>query len=153
MSDSPEKLAAALAQLESERDRRIDVKVAEDKAIREPLVVVLRGVDGEVESAKAARLAELRAKGEKREIIFDCTCIVTVVPRSSDPNKAQPGVADDKPDYTSHLKRYEEKPIPPLPKAPKPKVEAPPNPQHVRTEVRQCKNNDDAGEIAEGFFQ
>ena len=154
MSDDPAKLALALEQLEAERERRIEQRVAEGKAVRESLVVVLRGADNEVEDAKASRLAELRARGEQREVVFDTTCIVTGVSRSLEINRPQPHAAeDDKPDYTSHLKTYgPTKPIPPLPKHPEPKVEAPPDPQRVRIEARQCKNDDDPGEIVEGYY-
>src|SRR5262245_14189658 len=139
--------------LEAERERRIEAKVAEDKAIREPLIVVMGGpedIDAKVEDARAARVAELRGAGEKREVVFDQTTIITGVPRS--PRNYGPQAADDKPDYTSHLKTYGTKPIPPLPQKPEPKVEAPPDPQRVRTEVRQCKNDDDPGEIVEGYY-
>jgi|SRR6516162_1175070 hypothetical protein len=153
--DDPEKLKAALSQLEAERERRIEAKVAEDKAIREPLIVVLGGseeIDAKVESARAARLAELQGAGEKREVVFEKQVIITGVPRSPKTYEMQPRAAEDKPDYGSHLKTYgPTKPIPPLPK-PEPKVEAPPDPQRVRTETRQCKNDDDPGEIVEGYY-
>ena len=151
MSDDPEKLKAALEQLEAERERRIEARVAEDRAIREPLVVILRGVDNEVEDAKAARLAELRAKGEKREIIFDCTCIATGVPRSLEINKPQP--ADDyRPDYGSHLKTYEDKKIPPRPKPPA-EAKAPPKPGPIQTQVRAPSDDGkDSGEVVSGWY-
>src|SRR5215469_1620444 len=100
---------AELEHLEAERERRIDAKVAEGAAVREELVVVLRGVDNEVEDAKAARLSELRGKGEKREFIFDVTCIVTGVVRSTEINKPQPSTVDDyRPDYSysTHRRTY-----------------------------------------------
>ena len=154
--DDPEKLALALEQLEAERERRIEAKVAEDKAIRDPLVVVLGGpqeLDAKVESAKAARLAELRGAGEKREVVFEKQVIITGVPRSPRNYETQPPAADLRPDYTSHLKRYDTRSIPPLPQKPEPKVEAPPDPQCVRTEVRQRTNDPgDAGEIVEGYY-
>jgi hypothetical protein len=138
--------------LEAERERRIEAKVAEDKAIREPLVVVLRGHDDEVESAKAARLAELRAAGEKREVIFDCTRIITGVPRSLEVYKPQPRTTDDKPDYTSHLKTYEDTKIPPRPKPPV-EAKAPPKPGPVQTQVRAPSQDDkDPGEVVSGWY-
>src|SRR5262249_15033815 len=107
MSDDPEKLKAALEQLEAERERRIEAKVAEDKAIREPLVVVSgddKGIDAKVESARAARLAELRGAGEKREVVFDRLTIITGVPRSSGVYEPQPHAEDQKPsaDFSEH---------------------------------------------------
>jgi hypothetical protein len=131
MSDDPEKLAIALSQLEAERERRIEAKVAEDKAIREPLIVVLGGpedIDAKVEGARAARLAKLR--GEKREVVFDTQVIITGVPRSPRNYGSQP--ADDKPDYTSHLKSYKDTKIPPRPKPPAEAVK-PPEPGPIQT--------------------
>jgi hypothetical protein len=161
-TDDPKKLDAALAALEAERERRVEAKVAEDKAIREPLVVVLGGpedLDAKVESARAARLAELRAAGEKREVIFDCQTIITGVRRSgrdfdveraSSIGGAQPGI-DDKPDYTSHLKRYDRKP-PPLPKPPAEAVK-PPEPGPIQTQVRApSQDGKDPGEVISGWY-
>jgi len=159
MSDNPEKLALALQALEVERDRRIDAKVAEDKAIREPLIVVTGGpddLDAKVESARAERLAELRGNGEKREVVFDTQVIITGVPRSprnygTAESEAQP--RDDKPDYTSHLKSYgPTKPIPPRPKAPAEAVR-PPEPGPIQTQVRApSQDGKDPGEIVSGWY-
>jgi hypothetical protein len=153
MSDNPEKLKAALEQLEAERERRIEARVAEDKAIREPLVVVLGGsedIDAKVEGARAARLAELRGKGEKREVVFDKQVIITGVPRSPKAYRSQP--ANDKPDYSSHLKTYEDTKIPPRPKPP---VEAvrPPEPGPITTQLRgPSDDGKDPGEIVSGWY-
>jgi len=153
MSDDPEKVALALKTLEAERERRIDAKVAEDKAIREPLVVVLGGPDdAKVESARAARLAELRGAGEKREVVFDQTTIITGVPRSSGVYKPQPRTGDDKPDYTSHLKIYDDTKIPPRPKPPAEAVK-PPEPGPIQTQVRApSQDGKDPGEVVSGWY-
>ena len=166
MSDNPEteRLAAALEQLEAERERRIEARVAEDKAIREPLVVVLGGpedVDAKVESAAAARLAELRAAGEKREVIFDCQKIITGVrrpgrdfnvERAASIGETQSHAADEKPDYGSHLRRYDTKPPPPLPKAPAEAVK-PPEPGPISTQVRApSQDGKDPGEVVSGWY-
>src|SRR5262249_44583689 len=57
------------------------------------------------------------------------------------------------PDPRERQRTYKDtKPIPPLPK-PEPKIEAPPDPQRVRTEARQRTNDPgDAGEIVEGYY-
>jgi hypothetical protein len=85
----PKKLEAALEQLEAEKQRRIDEKVEKGEAVRVPSPVVVVGVeqptDALIERAKADKLAELRAAGEKREIYFDAdkpTVIVTGVTRA-----------------------------------------------------------------------
>jgi hypothetical protein len=81
----PAKLEAALEQLEIERDRRISERVEKGEAIREELYAVCAGPDDAadmLERVKASRIAELRAAGEKREIIFDpIEVIMTGVPR------------------------------------------------------------------------
>jgi hypothetical protein len=89
MLSDPDKLEAALAQLEAEKQRRIDEKVERGEAVRLAAPVVIVGVPqptaGLMERAKAKKIAELRAAGEKREIHFDAdtpTVIVTGVPRA-----------------------------------------------------------------------
>jgi hypothetical protein len=88
MPTDPAKLQAALEQLETERQRRIDERVEKGEAIRVPSIVV--GAAGSVNAEKARRLAELREAGETREIIFGfkhadgsdaIEVIVTGVPR------------------------------------------------------------------------
>jgi hypothetical protein len=84
-----QKFAAALEQLEEEKRRRIDEKIAKGEAVRVPSPVVVVGVeqltDALIERAKEDKLAELRAAGEKREVYFEAdkpTVIVTGVPRT-----------------------------------------------------------------------
>jgi len=84
-----QKFAAALEQLEEEKRRRIDEKIAKGDAVRVPPVVV--GGTGCVGAEKARTQAELRAVGETREVIFGfkpddgsevIDVIVTGVPRA-----------------------------------------------------------------------
>jgi hypothetical protein len=88
LTDDPAKLRAVLEQLEIERQRRIDERVEKGEAVRVPPIVV--GVPSSVAAEKARRLAELRAAGETREVIFGLKpddgsyateVIVTGVPR------------------------------------------------------------------------
>jgi hypothetical protein len=99
MSEDPKKLAAALAELELERERRINERVESGKAIRvQPIVV---GAPESVEAERSRRLAEI--SHESREVIFGDTteegepieCIVTGVPRAGrDPDvAAAPAIA------------------------------------------------------------
>jgi hypothetical protein len=82
----PAKLAAALEQLETERERRISERVEKGEVIREELHAVCAGPDDAadmLERVKASRIAELRAAGERRQIIFDpIEVIMTGVPRA-----------------------------------------------------------------------
>src|SRR5262245_57510198 len=64
----------ALEQLEAERERRIDEKVEKGIAVRVRLPVVVVGApdgDSDLDERKKARIAELRATGEKREVYFE----------------------------------------------------------------------------------
>jgi hypothetical protein len=63
-----ENIAAALSELEAEKQRRIDEKVEKGEAVRVLPVVV--GLPDGVEAAKASAVAALRASGENREVIF-----------------------------------------------------------------------------------
>ena len=81
-------LAATIAKLEAEKQSRIEEKIAKGEAVRVLPIVV--GSPGSVDTEKARRLAELRAGGETREVIFGfkpadgsdaSEVIVTGVPR------------------------------------------------------------------------
>jgi hypothetical protein len=81
-----QRLTAALDQLETERRRREDERVAAGEAIRVPLIPVVgcleEDIDAVIASLKAHEIEKLRANGEKREIIFEeSDVIVTGVPR------------------------------------------------------------------------
>ncbi len=67
-TDDPAKLSAALEQLEAERQRRIDEKVAKGEVLCVPPIVV--GLPDGIEAAMAAEVARLRKAGETREIVF-----------------------------------------------------------------------------------
>ena len=75
--DDPAKIAEALAQLEQERERRINEKVDAGKAIRVPLLATTTTQD--LEALKAQKRAELNTE---REIIFDTVVVNTGVPRA-----------------------------------------------------------------------
>jgi len=87
LTDDPKKLAAALEELEAERQRRIDAKVERNEAVRVRLNVVV----GEPESAVAAdgrawerKLAEMKEAGDMRKPYRDegDLIIITGVPRA-----------------------------------------------------------------------
>jgi GTP cyclohydrolase III len=82
----PQKIEAAIARLEAEKQRRIDAKVEKGEAIRVPLYVGVGEPEkaaAAVENAKAQRLAKLREAGETREVHFDePMVIITGVPRA-----------------------------------------------------------------------
>ena len=76
------KLDAALERLEAERERRLAEKIEAGEIIEVPLWVVAgsqAGACAQVEQAKADKLAELRAAGETREVVFEVTTVATGV--------------------------------------------------------------------------
>jgi hypothetical protein len=81
----PQKIEAAIARLEAEKQRRTAEKVEKGDAVRVPLLVPVGEPEeaaAAIEAAKAEKLAELRATGEKREVHFDEMVIITGVPRA-----------------------------------------------------------------------
>ena len=134
-----------MKELESERERRIAEKREKGTAIRGSVGRVI-GVDDHGHAAPA--------RDEKgREIFYAVDTNVTGVPRHGR-DEVPPEWYTRQPVPTPDPRErvYKDtKPPPPLPK-PEPKVEAPPDPQRVRTEVRQCKNDDDPGEVVEGYY-
>src|SRR5262249_20877999 len=133
-----DKARAALAQLEAERQRRID---AGEVAIV-PLVLVGETVEdaqSQVESARALKTEELRAAGEQRPIHFDVTLVVTA-PDADDayqspttPTVARAsGETTGSPSAPEPVASGEERASPPLPAIP---------PTFVSIEVRQRRDD------------
>jgi len=145
----PEKLKAALEQLEAERERRIAAKIESGTAVRGSVGRVIGIADNK-------RAAPARDE-QGREIFYEVDTIITGVPRSGrdvpGSPKAQPPAADnDRPDYGSHLKTYGSKPIPPRPKPPAEAVK-PPEPGPIQTQVRgPSDDGKDPGEVISGWF-
>ena len=74
MDDIDKREAELLARLEAEREQRLAEKIAAGEIVSVPLFIVA-GSESEarakVEEAKADKLAELRAAGDQREVVFD----------------------------------------------------------------------------------
>jgi hypothetical protein len=155
-----EKEQAALEQFEAERERRIDEKVEKGIAIRVPPAVAVVGVPegatAAAESARAAKLAELKAAGETREIYFedDIAVIITGVPRAGrDPEDAverlierakQSGHPTD-PIQAQAAKARET----PVPSRPEPEPE--PEPKRVRVTI-DLPTDTSLGAVVDGFY-
>ena len=75
--DDIDKLDATLARLEAEREQRLAERIEAGELVSIPLFIVA-GSESE-EEAKASKLAELRAAGDLREVVFDVTMVVTGV--------------------------------------------------------------------------
>lgn len=134
--------AAAIERLEAERQRRVEERIAQGKAIRVPLCVVIHDPGqeaAEVESAKADKLAELRKAGETREIVFDePLVIITGVPRCPDRGKDWAPLPPADP-YDRHVVDEPRKPSIVRPsEEPAEPVESSPRegPYHIHAQVR-----------------
>jgi hypothetical protein len=164
MDTDPEREAALLARLEAEREQRVAEKIAAGEIVSVPLYIVA-GSESEasarVEEAKADKLAELRAAGDQREVKFDVVLVVTGVVR--------PGETADRasvPSAPTFSSREDAAIRPPMMSAlptPPPSAEVieeeareEPQPPVIETyicvQIRQCQDDDDPGEIAEGWF-
>jgi hypothetical protein len=101
-----------------------------------------------IEEAKASKLAELRAAGDQREVVlFDVTMVVTGVCKHG-----EAADAGSVPTAQPYLPRSSSL----APEAnDEEAVRADPQPvieSYVQVQVRACHDDDDAGEIAEGWF-
>jgi hypothetical protein len=154
--------AELLARLEAEREQRFAEKIAAGEIVSVPIMVVAgseASARAQVEQAKADKLKELHDVGDQREVVFAVNVVITGVVQhgeARDPERAPtaPGFASG-----------EDAPIrPPLPS---PRSPAPPANEVVEEEAREepplvetpisvqiraCRDDDDPGEIAEGYF-
>jgi hypothetical protein len=147
----PAKLRAALEHLEAVQARRRAERIEAGELITVPLSVVVTyesQLHDAVEQAKADKLAELHAAGEEREVRFDVMAVVTGVPKAGD-DTGEPWKPISPPFFprpssgappTNEEEAVREEPQPPI-------IES-----YVQVQVRQCRDDDDAGEIAEGWF-
>jgi hypothetical protein len=141
----PDKVLAALEQLEAERARRIAEKVEAGEVVVVRLAVAV-GTESEfpdaVEQAKASKLKELRAGGEVRAVQFDVMAVATGVCREGGGEEWKPEPRPHVPSLRQDEDKEEvrEDPRPPL-------VES-----YVYTQVRPCRDDDDPGQIMEGWY-
>ena len=145
------KLDAALERLEAERERRLAEKIEAGEIIEVPLWVVAgsqAGACAQVEQAKADKLAELRAAGETREVVFEVTTVATGVCKHGEATETKPW----KPTAPPFLPRPQRDEVvdvveDEVREAPAPVIET-----YVQVQVRQCQDDDDPGQVAEGWF-
>jgi hypothetical protein len=168
MDDIDQHAAELLARLEAERETRIADKIAAGLLVEVPLCIVggsETSVRAQVEQAKADRLAELRAAGDRREVVFRINTVVTGVvlhgePRDPDERApTAPGFASGEDAPRQHLPVTTRPPRldsagerPAEPAA----VDEGPQPPLVETpfcvQVGRCRDDDDPGTIVEGYF-
>jgi hypothetical protein len=161
----PAKLRAALDHLEAVQAQRLADKVANGEIISAPLYVVAgseTAARAQVEQAKADKLAELRAAGDKREVVFAVNVVITGVCQHGE--AADPHTVPRAPSFTSQEDVDKRPQLPPrLPDmsidmpAPDAVEEAtvPEEPvieTYVCVQTRRCEDEDDPGQIAEGWY-
>jgi hypothetical protein len=162
--DDIDKFDATLERLEAERERRLAERIEAGEVVRVPLYIVA-GSESEartkVEGAKADKLAELRAAGDLREVVFEVVFVVTGVVKfgeaTDEPPKPMappslpsrspavanaPGsVANAPPDLRDEVAKATPK------ETPAPIIET-----YIAVQIGQCQDDDDPGTIAEGWF-
>jgi len=160
MEDIDKREAELLARLEAEREQRLAERIAAGEIISVPLFIVAGSANAaraRVEQAKADKLAELRAAGDQREVAFAVNVVITGVVQHGE--AADPASAPSAPSFASR-EDVAVRPSPPrlAPSAPPPdeeEVRADPEPvieTYVQVQVSQCHDDDDPGEICEGWF-
>jgi hypothetical protein len=88
----PDRLEAALEQLETEKARRLQAKIDAGECLSVQNTIVVSACDGDTEADTARRLASLpKTTPDGRPIHYDPLIIVTGVPRP-DPDEPSPQV-------------------------------------------------------------
>jgi hypothetical protein len=167
MDDIDKREAELLARLEAEREQRVAEKIAAGQIVSVPLYIVA-GSHAEartrVEAAKTDKLAELHDSGHRREVVFDVTMVVTGVVQhgeAADPGTCAPSAPsfaseEDDPSLTTDAAlESQDKTSVPTDAALKSQDNEPPPPvieTYVCVQTRQCRDDGDAGEVAEGWW-
>ena len=160
MADIDKREAELLARLEAEREQRLAEKIAAGEIVSVPLFIVggsEASAHAQVEEAKADKLKEMRDAGDLREVVFRVNTVVTGVvvhgeardpaARPRAPTFAlredigpplPPSVTDDPVTGDAPVNNADESP---------PLVES-----YVCVQTRKCRDDDDPGEIVEGWF-
>jgi hypothetical protein len=161
-TDHDKREAELLARLEAERETRIAEKIAAGEIVSVPLFIVGGSetpARAQVEQAKADKLAELHDRGDRREVVFAVTMVVTGVVQHGEAR--DPERAPSAPTFA--LREDIGPPLPPRPSVTEETTlrnapvnnadELPPLIEtYVCVQIRQCQDDDDPGAIAEGWF-
>jgi hypothetical protein len=146
----PDKLDAVRERLEAEQARRLAEKAEAGDIVSVVLSVVVgksSQIAAAVEQAKTDKLAELRGAGETREIALDVTTIVTGVCRPGE-NAGAPAWKPMSPPYLPRSSLPEPNEEEAVREEPQPPVIE----TYICVQIRQCQDDDDPGEIVEGYF-
>jgi hypothetical protein len=152
MSTEKEKLA--LEQLEAEKQRRVAAKIEAGDAVRVLLSAV---ATQDLDAVRERKLAELRAAGERREIIWDEIVIDTGVPRSADTYRNTNNYTNNS--YRNNALKNDAPASDGPPAYREPGVVAQAGPMQeesamcrVRTQLEGPSDRYPAGHVAEGWF-
>ena len=150
MTDDITNIEAARARLRALREQRLAERIEAGEIVSVALSVVV-GTESQiaaaVETAKTDKLEELRAAGETREIVFDVTMVVTGVCRPGE-NAEAPAWKPMSPPYLPRSSSPEANEEEAVREEPQPPVIE----TYISVQTRACHDDDDAGEIAEGWF-
>jgi hypothetical protein len=161
----PAKLRAALEHLEAVQAQRVAEKIAAGEVISVDLYIVAGSQSSartQVEEAKANKLKELHDAGDMREVVFTVNVVITGVCQfgeAADPASvpSAPGFSREDVVVRPSLPRAARAPAPsddgggasvPEQEAPQPPVIE----SYICVQTRRCHDDDDPGEIAEGWF-
>jgi hypothetical protein len=165
MDDIDKREAEFLARLETEREQRLAEKIAAGEIVEVPLYIIGGSeaeVRSKVEQTKADKLTELRAAGETREITFTVMLVKTGVVRYGE--AADPASVPQAPGFSrGDAVIRPSLPSPVVPRLDDDKkglyiVQTPGDPQppviesYVCVQTRRCVDDEDPGEICEGYF-
>ena len=155
LDDDPAKLSAALEQLEAERNRRIDEKVAQGKAVYgDPVVVGYSGAHAanEVRRDPAGREVYPRPLVGKDGEIKRYDVIVTGVPRAGRDDGYEP--PKQLAPFPASMRRYEP-PTENQPKSPAPRSVAQPDVTEAKRIIATIPPRDerDLGVVFEGSYK
>jgi hypothetical protein len=164
MDDIDKREAELLARLEAEREQRLAERIEAGEIVSVPIMVVAGSqieARTRVEQAKADKLAELRAAGDQREVVFDVTVAVTGVLRPGEaddpasvptaPSFSREDAAIRPPMVARDAARTAAAVIPDVVdqvrEDPQPVIES-----YICVQTRACRDDDDPGQISEGWF-
>ena len=148
----------ALEQLEAERERRIDEKVEKGEAIRVPLHVVVGTEDAVVAATESARARKLAELGDKQQVFFEETVLITGVRRMGRDIPDEPRVPStpskaSQPERVDVRRGGEALRLPERDEThqPRPTPQPMPEPRYVYAEIQPASEGD-PGAIIEGRY-
>jgi hypothetical protein len=150
LTDDITNIEAARARLRALRERRLAERIEAGEIISVPLFVVVgaaSSADAAVEQAKADKLKELHTAGETREVVFATTVVVTGVCKHGEAAVHGEPWKPTAPPFLPGPKRDEVVEEEEVQTDPEPVIQT-----YVCVQTRRCHDDDDVGEVTEGYF-